>query len=144
MSEERKSAYTCNTSNGGPEDKTRPVRWKSIDCGHITSAGDPDCNGCKFKRTRPTNHHLKTDPDVFKATQCGLKTFEVRKNDRDFCVGDTLELYETVKSHDEMIEGDPVEFTGNVIRVLVTYVLGGYGLKKGWVIMGIQRIGGAS
>ena len=33
-------------------------------------------------------HQLKIEPDYFKKIVEGVKTFEVRKNDRDFHVGD--------------------------------------------------------
>ena len=39
-------------------------------------------------------HHLKTWPDVFAATRFGLKSFDLRINDRDFKVGDYLILEE--------------------------------------------------
>lgn len=39
-------------------------------------------------------HHLKTWPLYFQAIERGDKTFELRRNDRDFKVGDTLILQE--------------------------------------------------
>lgn len=39
-------------------------------------------------------HELKILPQYFEAVQSGLKTFEIRKNDRDYKVGDTLVLKE--------------------------------------------------
>lgn len=39
-------------------------------------------------------HALKTEPQFFEAVIDGSKTFEVRKNDRDFRVGDYLALNE--------------------------------------------------
>ncbi len=37
-------------------------------------------------------HCLKTWPEYFDLVECGLKTFEIRENDRNFQVGDTLIL----------------------------------------------------
>ena len=39
-------------------------------------------------------HSLKTEPKYFEAVLSGKKTFELRKNDRDFRVGDYLALNE--------------------------------------------------
>ena len=37
-------------------------------------------------------HYLKIKPEYYKDIDRGLKTFELRKNDRDFKVGDILML----------------------------------------------------
>ena len=37
-------------------------------------------------------HELKLDTEYFDDVKSGLKTFEIRKNDRDFKVGDVLAL----------------------------------------------------
>lgn len=39
-------------------------------------------------------HELKTDPKYFAAVRSGEKRFELRRNDRDFHVGDHLALNE--------------------------------------------------
>lgn len=46
---------------------------------------------CAFKITEMV-HELKTWNEYFEAVFMGHKTFEVRKNDRDFKKGDTLIL----------------------------------------------------
>lgn len=99
-------------------------------------------------------HELKTDAPVFQAVHEGKKNFEIRKNDRNFQVGDELWLKETVYTGAEMatdysrnyrglppIEGRPLEYTGRIIAVTVTYILDGpiYGLVDGWCIMAIAR-----
>lgn len=81
------------------------------------------------------NHQLKTDPATFTATQAGTKTAEIRYNDRNFNVGDTLTLCETRYSSEQMKKGSPLEFTGRAILVTVTHLLVGYGLMDGWVIL---------
>lgn len=40
-------------------------------------------------------HRLKTWPTYYDAIERGEKTFEVRRNDRGFQTGDTVELYRT-------------------------------------------------
>lgn len=80
-------------------------------------------------------HELKTWPEYFEAIRSGLKTFEVRKNDRWFAVGDRLLLR-------EWEPGPNGCFTGRAMTVKVTYLLGGpfEGLKPGYVAMGIERL----
>ena len=77
-------------------------------------------------------HDLKTWPEYFSEIFIGHKTFELRKNDRDFKVGDTLSLMEYIP--------EPRTYTGNTLKAKVTYVLEGgrFGLEKGYVIMGIK------
>ena len=82
-------------------------------------------------------HDLKTDPKVFQDVINGNKTFEIRFNDRDFQVGDELILKETKYSGEQMKNGNSLEFTGRQLIKNVSYVLSGYGLQDGWVILGI-------
>lgn len=81
-------------------------------------------------------HGLKTDPDVFQKSYQGVKTFEIRFNDRNYEVGDTVILKETKYSRKEMDEGMPLEYTGREGMIKISYILYGpiYGLKEGWVI----------
>ncbi|WP_212784762.1 DUF3850 domain-containing protein, partial [Acinetobacter baumannii] len=83
-------------------------------------------------------HNLKTDPEVFQAVVDGRKTFEIRFNDRDFKVGDELILLETIHSGEQMKQGMPLLYSGNELRKTISYVLSGYGLQEGWVILGIK------
>jgi len=78
-----------------------------------------------------TIHNLKIKSQYFDAVKNGTKTFEIRYNDRDFKVGDTLILKEV-----DMMG----EFTGNEIHKVVTYILPGpcYGLEDKFVIMSIK------
>jgi hypothetical protein len=81
------------------------------------------------------NHILKTDPAVFQAVVDGAKTYEIRFNDRNYAVGDVLQLRETVSTGDHMQLGAPLEYTGREIAKTVSHVLSGYGLAEGWVIL---------
>ena len=61
------------------------------------------------------------------------KTFEIRKDDSDYEVGDILELR----------EWDGKKYTGRVVCRKITYILRNaskYGLKKGYCIIGIQPV----
>ena len=50
-------------------------------------------------------HYLKILPEHFTAVACGAKTFEVRKDDRPFNVGDVLRLQEY---EEEIYTGSPL------------------------------------
>lgn len=80
-------------------------------------------------------HSLKTWPEYFRAITDGTKRFELRENDRDFHVGDLLDLK----------EWDPGTgtHTGRSRRMMVTYLLQGvFGLPEGMCIMSIEPFGG--
>lgn len=84
-------------------------------------------------------HELKTWPEYFQAAWDGNKTFELRKNDRDYQVGDKLILREWCL--------DKNDYTGLSITKRVSYILKdaeGFkydelGLKDGYVIMGFEQ-----
>lgn len=80
-----------------------------------------------------TVHHLKIKPEYLEAVASGKKTFELRRDDRGFKVGDILML---IKLDDKGNETD------QVTRVRVTYILKDcpqYGLKEGYAILGIAE-----
>jgi ASC-1-like (ASCH) protein len=87
-------------------------------------------------------HELKTDPEPFDAVSRGEKTFEIRKDDRGFKVGDTLLLRRTKFTGEQMHFGDPLEYTGEQETFRVTHILRGpvYGLADGWVIMSLGEL----
>lgn len=60
-------------------------------------------------------HYLKTVQPYFSEVKKGTKTFEVRKNDRNFSVGDEVCLREYDKESDT--------YSGKQVRVTITYVL---------------------
>jgi ASC-1-like (ASCH) protein len=62
-------------------------------------------------------HDLKILPQYFEEVYNGNKTFEIRKNDRDFKVGDILMLREWIVSK-ENGEYD----AGGYIQVVVKYI----------------------
>lgn len=75
-------------------------------------------------------HDLKTLPPFFWRVSEGTKNFEVRKNDRDFQVGDTVILnYFNPERPDEF---------NQPIYVQVTYVLHGgqFGIDKDYCVFG--------
>jgi len=75
-------------------------------------------------------HILKCHPLYFKDICRGLKTFEIRKNDRDFKEGDLL----TLREYDPTIN----YFSGNVLKCRILYVLHDFeAIKKGYVVLSI-------
>lgn len=75
------------------------------------------------------NHDLKILPEYFNAVNSGIKTFEIRKNDRKFQIGDTLILRE--------IFNNSKEYTGRMLRKEVTYITD-YEQKEGCIVMSIK------
>jgi len=79
-------------------------------------------------------HELKTAPHFFEQVVSGKKTFEVRKSDRPFKVGDYLALNEYDK---DAIDRDA--YTGRCVLVRVIYELcDGQYCKEGTVILGFK------
>lgn len=86
-------------------------------------------------------HKLKTNPVEFDLTWKGFKRYEIRFNDRDYHEGDIVVLQETMLSHMDMqLTELPVEYTGREIIADICSILQGYGLKDGWVILGIDNL----
>lgn len=91
-----------------------------------------------------TVHHLKTWPQFYEAVEAGAKTFEVRKDDRNFQTGDVLSLEEwqpfAAASPAGMLSSG--EYTHRKCEVEVTYTLrGGEFVPPGYVLMGIHLLG---
>jgi hypothetical protein len=62
----------------------------------------------------PKTHNLKIYPQYFEEVLTGNKTFEIRRNDRNFLVGDTVVLQEFNRGVGE--------YTGREIEVIITYI----------------------
>lgn len=86
-------------------------------------------------------YELKILPKYFKAVKEGTKTFEIRKNDRGFKVGDTLLLKEY--EQDYTIGNSFQGYTGQEITKEITYILEGgqYGLEEGYCIASLKSNG---
>ena len=79
-------------------------------------------------------HLLKILPKWYEDVASGVKNFEIRKNDRDFKVGDYLLLK-------EWEEG---KFTGRELTRYIEYIYKGdgtYGLSNDFCILGIKDDG---
>lgn len=82
--------------------------------------------------TEARRHELKTWPDAFQAMSDGRKLFEVRRNDRDYQVGDTLFLREWSPATER--------YSGRTIEARVPYILHGpaFGLPVGMCVMSTE------
>lgn len=79
------------------------------------------------------NHELKVWREFYCDLYIGVKNFEVRKNDKNFKVGDTLLLREFDKDADL--------HTGSFILRDITYILNGgqFGIEEGYVVLGLEE-----
>jgi hypothetical protein len=83
-------------------------------------------------------HELKSWPEYFTMVNTDLRTFDLRKNDRDFKVGDMLYL--------EEFRPGVGTYTGRTCTVEVTYIItdtdaiASDGLRPGYCILCIKRV----
>ena len=80
-----------------------------------------------------TTHELKCWPEHFDPVARGVKTVELRLNDRNYQVGDTLYLRE--------YEPSEPAYTGRSVRVVITHRMsGGEWLRPGYVALSIRIV----
>lgn len=89
----------------------------------------------------PKTHSVKSWPEFYAAVKSGNKPFELRKNDRNYQVGDILELCE--------YDDRKGKHTGEKMRFLITYVTTTtgpgaitpfHGLIAGYCILGLGDV----
>ena len=86
-----------------------------------------------------TEHEVKCWPEFFKDIWNRKKRFELRRNDRNYKVGDKLRI----KEYNPSEVGN--EYTGLETCNNITYILGNkndcekFGLMPGFVILGIDQ-----
>ena len=96
-----------------------------------------------------TKHNLKLNDRYFDAVLNGIKTFEIRKDDRGFRVGDTLEMYR-VNDNGLYVSKDGTYASNEKgawlepIQMKVTYILTHAdfpaGIPEGYVVMNIEKV----
>lgn len=80
-------------------------------------------------QNRRVEHDVKISSVFSEDSKNGTKPFELRKNDRNYKVGDLLKM---------RVYKDG-EWTGEIIRKEITYVLEGFeGIKEGYCILGVK------
>jgi hypothetical protein len=85
-------------------------------------------------------HYIKCWPKFFDAVARGKKPFEVRKNDRDYRVGDQLVMYEW--DPEAAKEREAEGYSGREVRGTITYIMDA-GTFEGavgpdYVVLGIE------
>ena len=77
-------------------------------------------------------HKIKIKKMYYDAVLSGEKTFEIRKNDRDYKVGDIIHFVPIADNGDMIIPHNPNEYK-------ITYIFHGgeYGLENGYCVFGI-------
>jgi len=80
-------------------------------------------------------HHLKIKQAYLYHILEGRKTFEVRKNDRDFQVGDILVFFPLICD-----DYNVYEYVDVIPKYEITYIHHGIGVQEGYVCMSIQEI----
>ena len=78
-----------------------------------------------------TIHELKILPEYYKAQVEGKKNFEIRKNDRNYLIGDKLVL----KEYDPKTDS----FTGQSFVTEITFITD-YQQKEGYVVLGTKDL----
>jgi hypothetical protein len=87
-------------------------------------------------------HELKVWPEFFEPLQSGVKTFDLRRNDRGFKLGDMLHLR-------EWSPDSPGGYTGRELHKRICYKLDGVGtgaispligLLRGYCILGLMDV----
>src|SRR5690606_9869902 len=85
-------------------------------------------NVCNYDHKRV--HHLKILDQYYEDIESGLKTFEVRFNDRNYEVGDIIQF--------NVINDNKITLKQTLTKYLITYVLKDINyLKPGYLVMSI-------
>lgn len=82
-------------------------------------------------RVSRKHHYLKTETEYFQLQEKGEKTFEVRRNDRDFKKHDMVHLEEVVNG----------QYTGRTLPFKeIVYVLHGgqFGIEEGYCVLQLK------
>lgn len=81
-------------------------------------------------------HKIKIRESFANAVNLGDKTFEVRRNDRGYQKGDTVEFV-------VLYDSDGCEYVDHSLskkRYEITYVLSGWGVENGYCVFGIKPV----
>lgn len=77
-------------------------------------------------------HEVKVWTEFWCAIESERKPFEVRFNDRNYQVGDTMHLLD--------FDNATETYTGREAWRVITFVLRGWGLQDGYVALGLRAV----
>lgn len=83
-----------------------------------------------FPDDEVTTHELKIYKEYFEAVLNKSKTFEIRKNDRNYRVGDRIVLNE--------LQDDKKTYTGRYFKGVITYITD-YAQRDGYVVFSFRK-----
>lgn len=88
-------------------------------------------------------HELKLNIEFCDDVLNDKKTFEVRKNDRGFQTGDLIRFIPTDGTSYRKLDGRTIEHAKHEISertYMIKYILNGWGIKNGYVVLGIEEV----
>lgn len=88
----------------------------------------------KLKKVKQT-HEIKIEPVYFDKVLNNVKKFEIRKNDRNYKVGDIVHLKEWKYNEPT----NKSVYTTRVLKKVITYITD-YAQREGYVVFGIEDI----
>lgn len=107
----------------------KPANYHVIGVSHAYGFCELNNDRCLNVKECAKMHELKIKPQYFEAVDRGEKRFELRKNDRNYHVGEFINL----------CEYDNGRYTGRNIVYRISYILKDcpeYGLMDGYCIIG--------
>ncbi len=128
------NAYIDRTANGKTQEQQYDEQQAEIDKDTRRAMQDIQRqNRTDRAESGPKVHEIKIGTSFFEDVVAGLKGFELRKNDRNYRVGDYL----------KMVEYEHGKQTGRFVTAKVTYMLENYtGLVDGFCILQTQIVTG--
>lgn len=91
------------------------------------------CRYCCYLCVGDVNYCSEKQQTMSDAVAMGDKPFEVRENDRGYQKGDYIKFQAIDKN------GLPNQHVINDKLYLITFVLNGWGIKNGYVVLGIKE-----
>ena len=89
----------------------------------------------KGDKPKQRRHELKCWPQFFRVLLDGTKTFDVRKDDRDFRVGDLITFKEYDPLDDDFVEGGQVAgYSGRSVDLKIVYIFRGEDCPGMWLL----------